>query len=133
SAMRAARASQGVLGVDDAAAAANVAAGVAGGKVVDLADDGYQVLQGGFLPYAFDARRRLYYPDVDLRRQQAAAVGITTDAASKTAYVEAKNISLAAAAGVAAPSMEDEVLDAMMAAGRGSDEILTADELFDLE
>ena len=36
--------------VDDAAAAANVAAGVARGNVVDLADDGYQVLQGGHGP-----------------------------------------------------------------------------------
>ncbi|MCO5214325.1 MAG: hypothetical protein M9936_31885, partial [Caldilinea sp.] len=134
SAMRAARASQGVVGVDDAAAAANVAAGVARGNVVDLADDGYQVLQGGFLPYAFDSRGRVFYPDVKLRQQQAAAVGITTDPKSKTAFVEARNISLDAALGVAAPSMEDDVLDAIEAAGRGlTGDMLTVDELADLD
>ena len=61
-------------------------------------------------------------PDVKLRRSRPRGWSITTDSKSKTAFVEAKNISLDAALGVAAPSMEDDVLDAIGAAyARGSD------------
>ena len=60
-----------------------------------------------------------HYPDAVAREQQVMAAGITTIPRARRRLSRAKNIRPTLRAGVAAPSMEDDVLDAIEAAGWG--------------